>query len=70
MDTDGGNKTQRVRCRPNYVQSKLIVGKGLRNCGEERTQITLSSSTTIGHLARIQGRHGLQGSKNCQQYQD
>ena len=39
-------------------QSKSWI-KGLRIYGEERTQISLSLSATIGPLARIQNRQGL-----------
>ena len=39
--------------------SKLIVEMGLRIYGEGRTQIHLSSPTTIGSLSGIQYRPGL-----------
>ena len=52
MDRYSGNKTQILyRCCSNY---SLIVGKGLRICGERRTQIPLSSSAMKGLLERIQ----------------
>ena len=54
MNRDRENKTLR-RCS-NYALSKPIVDNRLKIYGEGSTQISLSSSTTIGLLARIQDR--------------
>ena len=57
IDRDSENKTQRLyRCCSNYALSKIIVDNGLEDLGEGRTQIPLSSPTTIGSLPRIHDR--------------
>ena len=60
MDRDGEIKHK------DFIDAVLIMPcqnspwiMGLRIYGERRTQITLSSSTTIGPLTRIQDRQGL-----------
>ena len=60
-DRDGENETQRFyRYCSNFSLSKFIVDNGLKDLyGEGRTQISLSSSATIGPLPRIQDRQGL-----------
>ena len=56
MDKGGGNKTQRLyRCGCNYALSKLIVDKWLGDYGEEKTQISPSSSAMIDPLAQDSG---------------
>ena len=60
IDRDGENKTQLLyRCCSNYALSKPIVDNWPEDHGEERTQIPLSSSATIGPLLRIQDRQDL-----------
>ena len=66
IDRDSENKTQRLyRCCSNYALSKIIVDNGLEDLGEGRTQIPLSSPTTIGSLPRIHDRLDLYWYKNC-----
>ena len=57
MNRYGTNKTQsRYRCCSNYA---FIVDNGLSIYREERIQMSLSSTTMLGPMARIQDRPGL-----------
>ena len=57
MNRYGTNKTQSLyRCCSNYA---FIVDNGLRIYRKERIQMSLSSTTMLGPMARIQDRPGL-----------
>ena len=65
-DRDGEKKTQDfIGAIPITVCQNSWWIMGLKIYGEERTQILLSSSATIGSLAKTKDRDGLCWYKNC-----
>ena len=56
MDSDGGNKTQRLyRCRSNHAVSKIIPHNGLKNLWRRENPDSTEFTATIDPLPQDSG---------------